>query len=104
MFMSSTRRVFGFVLIGLMITSCGGGTSSNTSNGSGSNDTLTFSVPSLGFSTTIDKSTSFTDIVRARRELETLCREGYNIGSRSYANCVREVRAAYNEAVNFISN
>ena len=35
----STHRLFGFLLIGLMITSCGGGTSSNTPSTGTSNNT-----------------------------------------------------------------
>jgi hypothetical protein len=53
----STHGLFGFLLIGLMITSCGGGTSSNTSSGGGGTtptpQTLTVRVPSLNYAETI---------------------------------------------------
>jgi hypothetical protein len=86
----STHRLFGFLLIGLMITSCGGGTSSNTPStgtssktsdggggtssntsdgGGGTNSggggttpqTLTVTVPLLGRSYTITKGKTTRD-------------------------------------------
>ena len=75
----STHGLFGFLLIGLMITSCGGNTSSNTPSGGGGNTTsqtqtqttprtLTVSVPSLGTSYTVTESTTTGDIVRYTNE------------------------------------
>jgi hypothetical protein len=89
----STHRLFGFLLIGLMITSCGGGTSSNTPStgtssktsdgGGGTNSggggttppTLTVSVPSLGTSYTVTESTTTADIGRFINEGVEQCLE-----------------------------
>ncbi|MDB9537651.1 hypothetical protein PN451_17745 [Dolichospermum planctonicum CS-1226] len=98
----STHRLFAFLLTGLMITSCGGGTSSNTSSGGGGTNsegtnsggtnsggtnsggtnsggggttpqTLTVRVPSLNYAQTITKSTTINDITAVRRDLATQC-------------------------------
>lgn len=115
----STHRLFAFLLTGLMITSCGGGTSSNTpstgtssgtsnntSGGGGGNttpQTLTVRVPSLNYAQTITKSTTISDITAARRDLATQCTslETSPFGSKAQA-CAAEVDTAYNQAVAFI--
>ena len=113
----STSRIFGLVLIGLMITACPNGTSSNTSNGrggnnnggGGGNNTLTVSVPSLGASETVTKNTTLGEINSARANLEAQCRARYPISrntqqNQQQLNCFREVETAYNQAVNFIGS
>jgi len=108
----STHRLFGFLLIGLMITSCGGGTSSNTpstgtssktSDGGGGTTppTLTVSVPSLGTSYTVTESTTTADIVRFTNEGVEQCVERFGISQRN-TTCQAEVRAANSQARNFI--
>ncbi|MDH6107151.1 hypothetical protein NWP22_14990 [Anabaenopsis tanganyikae CS-531] len=112
----STSRIFGLVLIGLMITACPNGTSSNTSNGGGGNNngggggnnTLTVSVPSLGASETVTKNTTLGEINSARANLEAQCRARYPISRNTQQNqqqldCFREVETAYNQAINFIN-
>ena len=109
----STHRLFGFLLIGLMITSCGGNTSSNTPSGGGGNATsqtqtqttprtLTVSVPSLGTSYTVTKSTTFAEINRAATEGAGECVNRYGISQRN-TTCQAEVRAAQSQAVAFIN-
>lgn len=66
-----THRIFGFLLTALMLTSCSGGTSSNTGTGTSSNtgggsnttqpQTLTVSIASLGRSYTITKGQTTED-------------------------------------------
>ena len=108
----STHRLFGFLLVGLMITSCGGNTSSNTpsggttSGGGGTTptpQTLTVRVPSLNYAQTITKSTPIGDITALRRDLATQCTslEANPFGSKAQA-CAAEVETAYNQAVAFI--
>ncbi|MCW9680676.1 hypothetical protein FJR41_007635 [Dolichospermum planctonicum UHCC 0167] len=120
----STHRLFAFLLTGLMITSCGGGTSSNTSSGGGGTNsggggtnsggggttpqTLTVRVPSLNYTRTITKSTTINDITAVRRDLATQCTSlGTNFlnpfGSVVQV-CNAEVEAAYNQAVAFINS
>jgi hypothetical protein len=119
----STHRLFGFLLIGLMITSCGGGTSSNTPStgtssktsdgGGGTNSggggttpqTLTVRVPSLNYAETITKSTTISDIFAIRRNLEMQCTSlgGNPFGSVVQA-CVAQVNTAYDQAVAFIKS
>jgi hypothetical protein len=115
----STPRIFGLVLIGLMITSCGGRTSSNTSNGGGGDtsdtsnttvtpprrppETLTITVPSLGRVATIDKNTSLSEINNARRDLSRECVERYIPFSTQANTCTAEVTSAYNQAIDFIN-
>ncbi|GCL44274.1 MULTISPECIES: hypothetical protein [Nostocales] len=122
----STHRLFAFLLTGLMITSCGGGTSSNTSSGGGGTNsggtnsggtnsggggttpqTLTVSVPSLNYTQTITKSTTINDITAARRDLATQCTSlaiNLNPFGSVVQVCNAEVEAAYNQAVAFIRN
>ena len=116
----STHRLFGFLLIGLMITSCGGGTSSNTPSTTSqttSQDrgqtppptspptpprTLTVSVPSLGTSYTVTESTTFSDISRAAKEGVDECLNRFGLSQRN-TTCQAEVRAANSQAVAFIN-
>ena len=108
----STHRLFGFLLIGLMITSCGGNTSSNTPSGGGGNTTsqtqtqttprtLTVSVPSLGTSYTVTESTTFGDINTAATEGSGECVNRFGISQRN-TTCQAEVRAAASQARDFI--
>ena len=112
----STHGLFGFLLIGLMITSCGGGTSSNTpsttsqttSQDPGQNPpppekprTLTVSVPSLVTSYTVTESTTTGDIVRYTNEGVEQCVERFGISQRN-TTCQAEVRAATAQALAFI--
>lgn len=116
----STHRLFAFLLTGLMITSCGGNTSSNTPTSSGGNtstptssvsptpttpQTLTVSVPSLNYVQTITKSTTISDITAAKKDLATQCTSlGANPFGSVVQACVAEVDAAYNQAVAFIKS
>ena len=106
----STHRLFGFLLIGLMITSCGGNTSSNTPSGGGGNTTsqtqttprtLTVSVPSLGTSYTVTESTTYEDITTATREGVSECIKRFSPNPRN-TTCQAEVRAATAQALAFI--
>ena len=117
----STYRLFAFLLTGLMITSCGGGTSSNTPTSSGGGGTnsggggtnsggggttppsLTVSVPSLGTSYTVTESTTFADINRAAREGVDECLNRFGLSQRN-TTCQAEVRAAQRQAVAFINS
>jgi hypothetical protein len=119
----STHRLFGFLLIGLMITSCGGGTSSNTpsttsqtTSQDGPQDrgqtpppttpqTLTVRVPSLNYAETITKSTTISDIIAIKRNLAMQCTSlgGNPFGSVVQA-CVAQVDTAYDQAVAFIKS
>jgi ABC-type glycerol-3-phosphate transport system substrate-binding protein len=111
----STHRLFGFLLIGLMITSCGGGTSSNTPSTTSQNppqdprqttpQTLTVRVPSLNYAETITKSTTISDIIATRRDLTMQCTSlgGNPFGSVVQA-CVAQVNTAYDQAVAFIKS
>ncbi|MTJ16052.1 MULTISPECIES: hypothetical protein [unclassified Dolichospermum] len=114
----STHRLFGFLLIGLMITSCGGGTSSNTPSGGapsggGGNTTsetqtqtpprtLTVSVPSLGTSYTVTESTTYEDITTATREAVSECTKRFSLTPNGSTTCQAEVRAAIAQALAFI--
>lgn len=122
----STHGLFGFLLIGLMITSCGGGTSSNTpstgtsnntSGGGGGNatsqtppqdppptspQTLTVSVPSLGTSYTVTKTTTFGEINTTATQGAGECINRFGI-SQANTICQAEVRAAQSQAVAFIN-
>ena len=112
----STHRLFAFLLTGLMITSCGGNTSSNTpttgtSNNTGGNttptpQTLTIRVPSLNYTRTITKSTTINDITAVKRDLATQCTSlainFLNPFGSVVQVCNAEVEAAYNQAVAFI--
>ncbi len=115
----STHRLFGFLLVGLMITSCGGGTSSNTPSTTSqttSQDrgqtppptspptpprTLTVSVPSLGTSYTVTESTTSGDINTAATEGAGECVNRFGISQRN-TTCQAEVRAAASQARDFI--
>jgi hypothetical protein len=111
----STHRLFGFLLVGLMITSCGGGTSSNTPSTTSQNppqdprqttpQTLTVRVPSLNYAETITKSTTISDIIATRRDLTMQCTSlgGNPFGSVVQA-CVAQVDTAYDQAVAFIKS
>lgn len=113
----STHRLFAFLLTGLMITSCGGNTSSNTPTSSGGGGTnsggvsptpptpqsLTVSVPSLGTSYTVTKSTTFADINRAATEGAGECINRFGNSQRN-TTCQAEVRAAQRQAVAFINS
>ena len=105
----STHRLFAFLLTGLMITSCGGNTSSNTPTSDRGVVTppttppsLTVSVPSLGTSYTVTKSTTFAEINRAATEGAGECVNRYGISQRN-TTCQAEVRAAQSQAVAFIN-
>ncbi|MFM5903219.1 MAG: hypothetical protein ACKO9R_20320 [Dolichospermum sp.] len=106
----STHRLFAFLLTGLMITSCGGGTSSHSRDDDPiptippTPQSLTVRVPSLNYAQTITKSTTISDIVDARRSLSMQCAslETNPFGSKAQA-CVAEVKAAYDQAVAFIN-
>ena len=107
----STRKLLGIILTGLIVTSCGGGTSSNTSGNTSSDrssdtnpKTLTINVPSLGYSATLDRTTTAADIGRVRLELREQCRNIFSIGSRSQARCLNEVSEAAQAAVIFINS
>ncbi|QJB46041.1 hypothetical protein [Dolichospermum flos-aquae] len=122
----STHGLFGFLLVGLMITSCGGNTSSNTPSGGGGNTTsqtqtpsggggnttsqtqtqtpprtLTVSVPSLGTSYTVTESTTSGDINTAATEGAGECVNRFGISQRN-TTCQAEVRAAASQARDFI--
>ena len=108
----STHGLFGFLLVGLMITSCGGNTSSNTPSGGGGNTTsqtqtqttprtLTVSVPSLGTSYTVTESTTSGDINTAATEGAGECVNRFGISQRN-TTCQAEVRAAASQALAFI--
>ena len=107
----STHGLFGFLLIGLMITSCGGGTSSNTPSTTSQTPpqdppqttprTLTVSVPSLGTSYTVTESTTSGDINTAATEGAGECVNRFGISQRN-TTCQAEVRAAASQARDFI--
>jgi len=111
----STHRLFGFLLVGLMITSCGGGTSSNTPSTTSQNppqdppqttpQTLTVRVPSLNYAETITKSTTISDIIAIKSNLSMQCTSlgGNPFGSVVQA-CVAQVNTAYDQAVAFIKS
>ena len=114
----STHGLFGFLLIGLMITSCGGNTSSNTpTTGTSSKtsdggvgrgttpQTLTVTVPSLNYAETITKSTTISDIFATRRDLTGQCASlGANPFGSVVQACVAQVNTAYDQAVAFIKS
>jgi hypothetical protein len=103
----STHGLFGFLLVGLMITSCGGGTSSNTPSTTSQTPpqttprTLTVSVPSLGTSYTVTESTTSEDITTATREGVSECIKRFSPNPRN-TTCQAEVRAATAQALAFI--
>ncbi|MFM6055114.1 MAG: hypothetical protein ACKPA7_26425, partial [Sphaerospermopsis kisseleviana] len=104
------------LLTAVMLTSCGGGTSSNTDTPQAQNNnnnpqpnpqpgsqTLTVRVPSLNYVATITKSTTINEIINTRRELTTQCTslEANPFGSKAQV-CATEVETAYNQALAFI--
>jgi hypothetical protein len=98
-----------------MITSCGGGTSSNTPSTTSQNppqdprqttpQTLTVRVPSLNYAETITKSTTISDIIAIKSNLSMQCTSlgGNPFGSVVQA-CVAQVNTAYDQAVAFIKS
>ncbi|PNK03220.1 hypothetical protein CEP11_13740, partial [Cylindrospermopsis raciborskii S10] len=92
------------VLTAVMLTSCGGGTSSNTGGGTTQGgggttqgggsvtpvqptpttpQTLTVTVPSLGYVQTIDKYTTLADITTAARDGAAECINRFGLSSAS---------------------
>jgi hypothetical protein len=124
----STHRLFGFLLIGLMITSCGGGTSSNTPStgtssktsdgGGGTNSggggttpqTLTVRVPLLGRSYTITKGqTTIDEIDSIAVSDRDSCDNTWgpvfpDPPSATFSACTSQVNSAAREARNFINS
>ena len=122
----STHRLFGFLLTGLMITSCGGGTSSNTSSGGGGTNsggggtnsggggttpqTLTVRVPLLGRSYTITKGTTTRDEIDSiaasdRISCDTVWGPVFpDPPSVTFRACTSQVNSAAQEARNFINS
>jgi hypothetical protein len=122
----STHGLFGFLLIGLMITSCGGGTSSNTPStgtssktsdgGGGTNSggggttpqTLTVTVPLLGRSYTITKGKTTRDEIDSiaasdRISCDTTWGPVFpDPPSATFRACTSQVNSAAQEARNFI--
>ncbi|KZL51568.1 hypothetical protein A2T98_01540 [Nodularia spumigena CENA596] len=113
----ATRRLLGILMICVMITSCSGGTSSNTPNGGGGdnsqnqnggggdnsqNQTLTITVPSLGYVATVDRNTTFGEINSIAQDLTTQCLDRFGV-SQQGTTCRAEVQAAQREAVRFIN-
>ncbi|MEA5555908.1 hypothetical protein, partial [Nodularia spumigena] len=65
--------------------------------------TLTITVPSLGYVATIDKNTSLNEITNTRRDLASQCVQRYLPFSTQANTCNAEVTSAYNQAINFIN-
>ncbi|WP_330936656.1 hypothetical protein [Cylindrospermopsis raciborskii] len=97
-------------------TQGGGSTSSNTGGGTTQGggsvtpvqptpttpQTLTVTVPSLGYVQTIDKNTTLADITTAARDGAAECINRFGLSSANNT-CQGEVRAAQSQAVNFIN-
>lgn len=102
----ATRRLLGILITCVMITSCSGGTSSNTPNGGGGdnsqNQTLTITVPSLGYVATVDRNTTFGEINSTATDLTGQCVDRFGL-SQQGTTCRAEVQAAQREAVRFIN-
>ncbi|MDH6060426.1 hypothetical protein NWP17_08245 [Chrysosporum bergii ANA360D] len=115
----ASRELVGILMICVMISSCSGGTSSNTSDrpiptptptfGGGSSpspspspSTLTLRVPSLGFTTTIDRNTTFGEINSVATDLTGQCVDRFGL-SQQGTTCRAEVQTAQREAVRFIN-
>lgn len=109
------RQLVGILMICVMISSCSGGTSSNTSNRpspspsptpsptfGGGPSTLTLRVPSLGFTTTIDRNTTFGEINSVATDLTGQCVDRFGL-SQQGTTCRAEVQTAQREAVRFIN-
>ncbi|MCZ2207990.1 hypothetical protein [Cylindrospermopsis raciborskii] len=104
-----TRKLVGIILTALMLTSCGRGTSSNTGGSGGTSSgtnpqTLTINVPSLGYSATLNKTTTAAYIGSLRLDLREQCKNVFNIGSRAQARCLDEVSEAVQAAAIFINS
>ena len=112
----STYRIFGFLLTALMLTSCSGGTSSNTgtgtpqaqnNNGGGNTPqsrTLTISIPRLGKSYTITRGETTVEDIGSIVSLDrNNCKNIYAVGSRSQGDCLSQVDSAARQALTFIS-
>ena len=83
----STHRLFGFLLIGLMITSCGGGTSSNTPSTGTSSKTSSGGTSSETSSTgTSSKTSSGTGTTRGGTTATDIRRQN---AADTYADCAR---------------
>ena len=65
--------------------------------------TLTITVPSLGYVATIDQNTSLNEITNTRRDLASQCVQRYLPFSTQANTCNAEVTSAYNQAINFIN-
>ncbi len=126
----STHRLFAFLLTGLMITSCGGGTSSNPSSGGGGTNsggggtrggpnsggggttpqTLTVRVPLLGRSYTITKGqTTIDEIDSIAVSDRDSCDNTWgpvfpDPPSATFRACTSQVNSAAREARNFINS
>jgi hypothetical protein len=121
----STHGLFGFLLIGLMITSCGGGTSSNTPStgtssktsdgGGGTNSggggttpqTLTVTVPLLGRSYTITKGKTTRDEIDSIAASDRIsCEANWDTDppAITFRTCRSQVDSAAREARNFINS
>jgi hypothetical protein len=114
----STHGLFGFLLVGLMITSCGGGTSSNTPSTTSQNppqdprqttpQTLTVRVPLLGRSYTITKGKTTRDEIDSIAASDRIsCDNTWgpvfpDPPSATFRACTSQVNSAAQEARNFI--
>lgn len=99
-------KLSGFVIIGLIMASCSGGTSRNTGNSASSPtspQSLTVMVPSLNYTGTVNRNTPISEINDARRQGESECRETYAPLTAELRTCLAEVTSAYNQGVNFIN-
>lgn len=125
----STHRIFGFLLTALMLTSCSGGTSSNTGTGTpqaqtnnggdnttqaqnnngGDNttqpQTLTVRIPSLGRSYTVTKGQTTQDDIANIVVLERAnCEAVFGSISSARSTCNAQVNSAAQQARNFINS
>ncbi|MDH6099063.1 hypothetical protein NWP21_09440 [Anabaenopsis sp. FSS-46] len=87
----STPRIFGLVLIGLMITACPNGTSSNTSNGGGGNNNS-----GGGGNTSNTSNTTVTPPPSLQSYLSRCDNLKNNLSS--YSLCTSEQREQWNQA------
>ncbi|AHJ29374.1 hypothetical protein PN465_02505 [Nodularia spumigena CS-584] len=106
----ATRRLLGILITCVMITSCSGGTSSNTppiyptepTEPPEPPQTLTITVPSLGYVATVDRNTTFGEINSTATDLTGQCVDRFGL-SQQGTTCRAEVQAAQREAVRFIN-
>ena len=115
----ATRRLLGILITCVMITSCSGGTSSNTPPISRTPpptepptqpltepltppQTLTITVPSLGYVATVDRNTTTGEIDSTARDLISQCFNRFAL-SQQGTTCRDEVRAAAIQAGRFIN-